>query len=339
MTSSSLWERFESLRQGEGTDALMALRLSGMGSHFLAKGLAGEPVLLLRAGRRRVPRIPLGLRHMQVEFDVDCAVRDTAGDTAAAPISATFCRATCDPGTPGLHPLFVHALAGVVENLPAELSPGEADRFFDDAVELFRVFAAPARTSVLGLWGELFLIAAAPCRDTLLSGWHVLPNHVFDFAFPNTCIEVKTTARHNRQHEFALTQLRGSHLPVVVASIVTERSDAGESVFDLASAIQEGLAPTNRAKLWRLVAESLGGDAEGAGDLRFVRAAAASSLRFYAAAALPVPELPSAVAPCISAVRFSLDLDLAPTVVPLAESEVWQLLREETIGEVHQPIT
>lgn len=327
MTASSLWERFEALGLDDGAGVLTALRLPGEGTHFLAKGLAGEPVILLCAGKRRVPRIPLGLRHMQVEFDVECAVRDTAGDAAATPVSATFCRATCDPGTPGLHPLFVHALAGAVGRLPTELSPGEADRFFDDAVELFRAFAAPARTSVLGLWGELFLIAVSPCSNTMLSGWHVSPEQVFDFAFPNACVEVKATARHNRQHEFALTQLRGAHLPVFVASIVAERSDAGESVFDLASIIQEGLTPVNRAKLWRLVAESLGGEAEGAADLRFLRMAAANSLRFYAAAALPAPEVPDAVASCVSAVRFSLDLDRAPTLVPLAESEVWQTLK------------
>jgi len=325
MTASSLWERFESLGQDEGTDALVALRLPGIGSHFLAKGLAGEPVVLLRSGPRRVPRIPLGLRHMQVEFDVDCAVRDTAGDTAAS-VSASYCRATCDPDTPGLHPLFVHALAGAVERLPAELSPDEADRFFDDAVELFRAFAAPARTSVLGLWGELFLIAIAPCRDTLLSGWHVSPDQAFDFALQNAYVEVKTTARNNRQHEFVLTQVRGTYLPVFVASIVAEQSDAGESVFDLASVIQEGLTPANRDKLWRLIAESLGSDAEGAGNLRFLWTAAVNSMRFYAAAALPAPEVPGDVLPCISAVRFSLDLDRAPTLVALTESEVWQTL-------------
>ena len=200
MTASSLWERFEVLGQDDGAGVLTALRLPGEGTHFLAKGVAGEPVLLLCVGKRRVPRIPLGLRHMQVEFDVECAVRDKAGDAAATPVSATFCRATCDPGTPGLHPLFVYAFAGAAESLPTELSPGEADRFFDDAVELFRAFTAPARTSVLGLWGELFLIAVSPCPDTLLLGWHVSPEQAFDFAFPNACVEVKTTARHNRSN-------------------------------------------------------------------------------------------------------------------------------------------
>ncbi|MBM3272959.1 PD-(D/E)XK motif protein [Candidatus Kaiserbacteria bacterium] len=327
MTASSLWERFEAIGQDETIDALAALRLPGIGTHFLAKGLASEPVLLLRASKRSVPRIPLGLRHIQIEFDVDCAVRDTTEDDAKATVSGTFCRATCDPGTPGLHPLFVHALAGAAESLPSELTPSEADHFFEDAVELFRAFTAPARTSVLGLWGELFFIASAPCRETVLAGWHVSTDQAFDFTFPHACVEVKTTARHNRQHEFALTQLRGAHLPVFIASIVAERSDTGESVFDLASVIQEGLTPANRAKLWRLVAESVGGDAEEAGELRFLRSAAANSLRFYAAAELPTPEVPKAVAPCISAVRFSLDLDLAPTLAPLDESEVWQTLK------------
>ncbi|PTU67141.1 hypothetical protein DB032_20525 [Chromobacterium sp. Panama] len=327
MTATSLWEQFDALGQHDGVGTMTALRLPGAGTHFLAKGLAGEPVLLLRSRRRKVPRIPLGLRHMQVEFDVDCSVLDTAKGAAAVPVSATFCRATCDPGTPDLHLLFVHALAGATGSLSAELPPGEADCFFDDAVELFRAFSAPTRKSVLGLWGELFIIAASSCQETLMSGWHVSPDQTFDFSFPNACVEVKTTARHNRQHDFALTQLRSTSLPVFVASIITEQSDAGESVFDLASIIQVRLTAANRAKLWRLVAESVGGDAEGAADHRYLRTSAANSLRFYSAAALPAPEIPIALASCVSAVRFSLDLDRALTLEPLSKNEVWQTLK------------
>ncbi len=326
MTLLSIWEEFEALALDDSTGALTALRLLGAGTHFLAKGLAGEPVLLLRAGKRRVPRIPLGLRHVQVEFEVDCTVQDTSGDATAAPVSATFCRAVCDPATPSLHPLFVHALSGAVECLPAELSPGEADRFFDDVLELFRAFAVPARTSVLGLWGELFIIAVSPCREAFVTGWHVLPDQAFDFAFPNAYLEVKATARQNRQHEFALTQLRGTHLPVFVASIVAELSDAGETIFDLASAIQGDLTPANRAKLWRLVAESVGGDVDGAGELRILRTAATNSLRFYSASMLPAPDVPAVLMPCISSVRFSLDLDRVQNLLSLSEGEVWLAL-------------
>lgn len=329
MTPANIWERFEALGQGSDSDdasALAALRLPGTGTHYLAKGVAGEPILLLRAAKHRVPKIPLGLRHVQVEFDIDCAVRDFDDRVEEKKVTATFCRATCDPTAPGLHPLFAHAMAGAVESLPAELSPAEADRFFADAVELFRSFSAPPTTTALGLWGELFLLAISPCKDTLVSGWHFDPGQVFDFALPQVCLEVKTTARQNRQHAFSLAQLRSGHLPIVVASVVTERSDAGESVLDLATAVQDELTPINRAKLWRMVAESVGSDADGSGDIRFLRIAATNSLRFYDAAKLPVPEISGATSACISGVRFNLDLDRAPTVVALDPREVWEML-------------
>jgi hypothetical protein len=223
-----------------------------------------------------------------------------------------------------LHPLFIHALAGAVAELPSDLSPGDVDRFFNDAVELFRSFSAPAKTSVLGLWGELLVIAASPCRNTFMTGWHVTPDQAFDFAFPAANVEVKTTARHNRQHDFSLVQLRGGHLPVFVASIVVEQSDAGESVFELATAIQDDVMPLNRAKLWRLVAQSVGSEADGAGDLRFLRTAALNSLRFYDAATLPAPEVSDIAALCISAVRFSLDLDRTSALPILETGDVWQ---------------
>lgn len=317
----NIWERFGTLAAAEDA-AWPALRLAGAESHYVAKGGAGEPVFLLKVQRRRVPRVPLGLRHVQVEFEVDCAVRDP-DDSEGGPVSATFCRVVCDPAAPGLHPLFVNALAGAAEGLPPALSPAETDRFFDDAVELFRLFAAPARNSVLGLWGELFVIAASPCPDALVTSWHVTPEQTFDFVFPAAYLEVKTTARGSRQHEFALAQLRAPQLRVYVASLVVEQSDAGDSVFDVANALQDGLSSANRAKLWRLVAQSVGGEADDAAQVRFVQASAQNSLRFYDAAELPAPEIPAAARACVSAVRFSLDIDCAPQLQEVPPATVW----------------
>ena len=327
----NIWERFGGLPPA--TDlASPALRLTSAGSHYLAKGAAGEPVFLLQVQRRRVPRVPLSLRHIQVEFEIDCAVRNS-DDTAGDPVSATFCRVVCDPAAPGLHPLFVNALAGAADGLPPALSPAETDRFFDDAVELFRLFAAPARNSVLGLWGELFVISASPCPDDLVTGWHVTPEQTFDFVFPVAYLEVKTTARGSRQHEFALAQLRTPQPPVYVASMVVEQGDAGDSVFDLANAIQNELSSVNRAKLWRQVAQSVGGEADDAAQVRFVQASARNSLRFYDAAELPAPEIPSTGRACVSAVRFSLDIDCAPPLKEVPPATVWIAAASGTVRE------
>lgn len=321
----SIWEKFEALEHDSGNgSALPALPLPGTGAHYLAKGSADEPVLLLRVQKRRVPRIPLGLRHVQVEFEVECAVIDR--DVADGFITATFCRAVCDPSAPGLHALFILALAGAVEGVSDNLTPGEVDRFFEDAIELFRSFASPAKTSVLGLWGELLLIAASPDRDALVTGWHVTPEQTFDFSFPSAHLEVKTTARHNRLHEFALTQLRGNLLPTFIASIVVEQSDAGENVFELACTIQDCLSSHNRAKLWRLLAQSVGSEADGAGDIRYLRTAALNSLRFYDAGTLSAPDIAVSATQCISNVRFSLDIDRMSSVPVFESNEIWRLV-------------
>ena len=331
MGGMSIWEKFEALEHDTGSgSALPALPLPCAGAHYLAKGSAGEPVLLLRVQKRRVPRIPLGLRHVQVEFEVECAVIDR--DAADSFVTATFCRVVCDPTAPGLHALFIHALAGAVEGLTPNLTPGEVDGFFEDAIELFRSFSSPAKTSVLGLWGELLVIAASPGRDALVTGWHVTPEQTFDFAFPGAHLEIKTTARHNRQHEFALTQLRGYLVPTFVASIVVEQSDAGENVFELACAVQDSLTPHNRAKLWRLISQSVGSEAEGAGDVRYLRAAALNSLRFYDAATLPAPEISASETQCLSNVRFSLDIDHMPSLPVFESNEVWRMVGVENTG-------
>lgn len=325
MTSSSLWQDFEALSHDDGGGTLSALQLPGSGSHFLAKGKAGEPVLLLKSLKRRFPRIPLGLRHVQVDFEVSCTVRDSEVKDDSALVVGTFCRASCDPTAPNLHPLFVHALTGAAEELPAELTSEDADAFFDNAVELFRALSLPPRNSVLGLWGELFVISISPNPEFLIKGWHTSTEQRFDFTFPNCFLEVKATVRDNRQHEFSLGQLRRD-TPIAIASLIVEASDVGDNVFDLASSFQGSLSPINRTKLWRLVAESVGGDADQMADIRYLRTAASNSLRFYDAKSLPAPEIPIAAQTCISSVNFSMDLDLAPSPIYLSDSEVWGLL-------------
>lgn len=327
MDGMNIWDRFEALEHVTPVvSALPAFSLPGSGTHFLAKGIAGEPVLLLKVQKRRVPRIPLGLLHVQVEFEVECAILDK--EAADGLVTATFCRVICDPTAPGLHPLFIHALAGAVERLPNNLTPGEVDGFFDDAIELFRSFSSPAKSSVLGLWGELIVIAASPYRDAFVTAWHVTPEQPLDFSFPSAHLEVKTTTRQNRNHEFSLSQLRGNKMPAFIASIVAEQSDAGESVFDLACFIQESLTATNQEKLWRLIAQSVGSEAEGAGDFRYLRIAALNSLRFYDAATIPAPEIPESATHCISRVRFSVDIDCAVNLHELDSNEVWRQLGE-----------
>jgi hypothetical protein len=115
--------------------------------------------------------------------------------------------------------------------------------------------------------------------------------------------------------------------------MVVEQGDAGDSVFDLANAIQNELSSVNRAKLWRQVAQSVGGEADDAAQVRFVQASARNSLRFYDAAELPAPEIPSTGRACVSAVRFSLDIDCAPPLKEVPPATVWIAAASGTVRE------
>lgn len=304
---SQLWVAFEALTNSGDASAISAVRCGGAKQHLLIKGAYGEPVLLLATEPRKTPRAPVRLKHVRVGFELLFEVTDT---TFGEVTSGTYCRFICEPTSVSLHPYFVEVLAATAAIHGTTLSQSDADQAVDAMLELFRQLEGPAKTTVVGLWGELLIIHAATNATDFINAWHVAGTDTYDFAFTDARLEVKTTERAVREHDFALAQVRGGRPGDAVASLLLSRSAAGISALGLANAIAQRVPPVQQQKLWTLVLAELGQDAEAADEQTFDPEAALDNLRIIPAARVPAPQINGDDEAFISNVRFRANIAL-----------------------------
>jgi hypothetical protein len=316
-----LWSEFEALVNSEDSSAISAVHCGGAKQHLLIKGRFGEPILLLACEPRKSPRAPVRLKHVSVTFESRFEVTDTA---AAEVTSGTYCKFVCEPLSVALHPYFVEVLAATAAIHGTLLSQPNADDAVDAMLELFRQLEAPAKTTVVGLWGELFIIHAATNPTDFINAWHVAGSDTYDFAFPDARLEVKATERHVREHEFALAQVRGGRSGDMIASLLLSRSAAGESVLGLAHSVALRVPPVQQQKLWALVLAELGQDAEGSDEQTFDLKGALDNLSLIPAALVPSPCIHRDDEPFVWNVRFRANISEACSRASLATSAFLQ---------------
>jgi Putative PD-(D/E)XK family member, (DUF4420) len=300
-----LWSEFEALTNSDDSSAISAVRCGVAKQHLLIKGRFGEPILLLASEARKSPRAPVRLKHVSVAFESRFEVTDTA---AGEVTSGTYCKFVCEPTSAALHPYFVEVLAATAAIHGTLLSQPNADDAVDAMLELFRQLEAPAKTTVVGLWGELFIIHAATIPADFINAWHVAGSDTFDFAFSDARLEVKATERHVREHEFALAQVQGGRPGDMVASLLLSRSAAGTSALGLAHSVALRVPPVQQQKLWTLVLAELGQDAEASDEQTFDLKGALDNLRLIPAALVPAPYINSDDQAFVSNVRFRANI-------------------------------
>lgn len=289
---------------------------------MLVRGDRGEPVLLLATEPRSSPRADIRLKHVGVQFDRRFEVaRGDARETGVG----NFCKFTCDPNASHLHQYFVELMTATAGTHPGVLPESAADEVIDALLVLFRTIALPAETSVTGLWGELLVIHMAASPGAFVDAWHLRATDGFDFAFKDRRIEVKATTGPSREHDFSLKQVRSGRESDLIASVNLARSSAGLSVLDLARLIAERLDEPQRAKLWRLVLQTLGEDVALDDEQRFDVQGASETLRFVRATDVPAPEVTDVAAPFVSDVRFRSNINVLCATAPLERTSVLKI--------------
>lgn len=296
-----LWQQFQALRKSHDGEASGTIRCGAGQQHLLVKGERKEPILLLATAQRRSPRAPIRLKHVSVQFDARYQV--TATETGKSS-SEWFCKIACDASSASLHGYFVELLVATANSLPVQLDDSAVDETVEALMELFRKMAMPSRASMAGLWGELLLINASSSPQRMVDAWHVTPTDEFDFAADSFRIEVKSTSGTIREHEFSLRQVRSGRPDDFIASVVLRSSADGLSVLDLARRISPQLTDVGQAKLWQLIIETLGDDAESTEWQTFDVASATASLMLVPARHIPAPTIAAGDLPFVSDVRF-----------------------------------
>ena len=317
MIASSVFSAFLDLPRAASSTEFKAISLSVKRQDFLARNNDGAPVFLLHDSSVAKYNPGINFRHLSAEFHATCHVRTEVED-----IQDQFCLVWCDAEAPELHELFVRCVSAAIEELPANCGTHELESRISKLRDLFSALARPGAREISGLWSELFIISCCGNPLRALSLWHEDQFDRFDFSSSNLHIEIKSTVRGLRAHEFALEQLQQ---PVggagFVVSMLLQPLTGGTSVLDLASEIDAKMDgfPRLKQKLWENVAKTLGADFSDKLDKRFDQAFAERNLTIYSMNDIPRPETPSDLR--ITALRFVSDLTAVPSSLQDAPAE------------------
>lgn len=182
-------------------------------------------------------------------------------------------------------------------------------------INLFTKFSKPPLKTIQGLWAELLVIEQSKNPDYLIQSWHTATSDKYDFNDGIDKIEVKSTAKSRRLHNFSLEQLTPNvNSKLIVTSIFTIETGTGTNIFDLVERIENKIKDKNLAfRVNEMVAVTLGKDFEKSFDIFFDYRFAVDSIQHYNSVDIPTignNHIPSS----ITNVRFDCDLTDVKTI-------------------------
>ena len=283
--------------------------IPGFTAHRLAKSAAGEPALLLTVSGASSGSSPIVLEHLRVLHDALCRITEAGGDAH----SESFTVVTCTSADAALQRHFLEVGGSLLVALGQAPTRADVTQSIQRLVELFQALAAPARTSVQGLWGELFVIARSSSPADLVRSWRLTSEDRYDFNAGAQRVEVKTTAGPLRAHHFSLEQLHPpAGVAVVIASLFVEPAAGGISLGEIVDQVRGTIAGDADLLLhFETAAHAALGRGWAAGLVeRFDWERARDTLLFFSAG--DVPSVNPDVALGVSQVHFVADLTNAP---------------------------
>lgn len=185
----------------------------------------------------------------------------------------------------------------------------------DKLINLFTKFSKPALNTIQGLWAELLIIEQSKSPDYLIQSWHNAISDKYDFNDGIDKIEVKSTAKNRRIHNFSLEQITpNTNSKLIIASIFTVETGTGTTIFDLVENIENKIKDKNLAfRVNEMVAVTLGKDFEKSFDIFFDYKLAVDTIHYYDS--LNIPAINRTCIPSnITNVRFDCDLTDIKTI-------------------------
>lgn len=178
----------------------------------------------------------------------------------------------------------------------------------DKLINLFTKFSKPSLKTIQGLWAELLIIEQSKNPDYLIESWHNSISDKFDFNDGTDKIEVKSTVKNRRIHNFSLDQLNSnSNSKLIVSSVFTIETGIGVNIFDLVERIEIKLKNKNLSfRINEMIALTLGIDFEKSFDVYFDYQFAVDSILHFNS--IDIPSISNCQIPMnITNVRFDCD--------------------------------
>lgn len=280
MECESLFQRFLTLKNSENTisEAYKVLNISQKNNHKLGYTEEGFPVIFIECSDiRKTSDIRLQL--VEVFFNRECSLYSTKELVE----SKTYCLVILKSLQNNMVSYFLEVFSLVLERLPPYPSTMELSKEIATLVRLFMNLPSFSLETLQGLWAEMLVIEQSSNPDYLINSWHVSTMDKYDFNDGKDKIEVKSTLKSDRLHQFALEQLNpNENSELIIASIQMVKTGIGHSIFELEKSIISKLKQNDSVvKLKEMILKTLGIKIEDASNVYYDYSLAVDSLKFY----------------------------------------------------------
>lgn len=250
--------------------------------------------------------IDANLEFISVHFNRQCQLINSKGEIVK---EDTYTIISLKNDSEYLQEYFLKIVIVIINSIPEKPLLKNLKIEIDKLITLFTKFSKPALKSIQGLWAELLIIEQSNNPDYLIKSWHNSTTDKYDFNDGKDKIEVKSTTKDRRIHNFSQEQtLPNSNSLLIISSILIIETGTGVSIFDLVNNIES--RAKDKSLLFRfneMIATTLGNDFEKSFHVFFDYQYAVDSIRHYNSLDIPTINV-TCIPPNISNVRFECDL-------------------------------
>lgn len=305
MMNSKVYNLFHALRESASisNDGYNVNSLPNLEQHKIGISSEGYPVFFVHCGGTG-GGININLELISILFNQSCILTQSNKT-----YSGNYTIISLKTDDVDMQKYFLDTVFIVIKNLPSIVSISHLKKELEKLVLLFSCFTKPPIKTIQGLWAELLVIEQSNDPEYMIRSWHIDTYDKFDFNDGIDKIEVKSTERNQRIHQFSLGQLNPNNSSkLLIASILVTECGIGKSIYDLIDLIAVRIADTSLLlRVSQIISQTIGSDYLRANEMYFDYNKAIDSLSFYDYKIIPSISIVSI--PCfVSNVRFDSDL-------------------------------
>lgn len=287
-------------------DGFNIAALPAVKNHKIGISASGQPMFFIKCDdSTKTKSLDSNLEFISVQFNRECQLISNKKKFA----EGVYTIISLKTDSIDLQEYFLEVVFLVVKKLSAIPKLKELKVEVEKLINLFSKFSKPPTKTIQGLWAELLVIEQSKNAEYLIQSWHSAVSDKFDFNDGADKIEVKSTARSRRVHNFSIEQLNpNKNSNLIVASVFTVETGIGKNIFDLVEMIEKKVKDRNLLfRINEILAQTLGKDFEKTFEMFFDYQLAVDTLEFYESENIPKIDTQFILSE-ISNVRFDSDL-------------------------------
>lgn len=275
----SIYEIFVDLQQDEtvNKDTFLAASLPFTQKHKIGVSKERYPMFFIECAHI-TNSLDINLEFISVLFNRTCRLSENGKH-----FDNTYTIISLKTSNPDFQHYFLEVVCIILEQLPENPTHKQLKTEIQKLIELFSRFNRPPQKTIQGLWAELLIIEQAKYPEYLIQSWHSSSDDKFDFNDGQDKIEVKSTSKARRIHNFAIDQLNpNKNSNLLIASVFVIQTGRGKNISDLKNSIFKRVQNLQlQLRLNEILAQTLGSDFDKVFDDYFDYQQALDTLSFF----------------------------------------------------------